>query len=133
MSTRMTKEDFPVSFGVFKPVGHVVVALKDDEVAEQMAGALLERGFAEDDVLQFRSEEMSERLKTHLRHVSGTAGFGTELKFMEYYDELAAEGYGWLIVYTPDPKQEPIVAEVAGQFNARLAHKYNRLVTEELI
>lgn len=133
MSTRMTKEEFPTSFGVFKPVGHVVVSLKDDETAQAMAGALLEQGFAEEDIVFFRADEMSEQIKTHMPHINAAAGFGTEIQFMRHYDELAATGHGWLIVYTPDPKQEPIVAEVAERFNADLAHKYNRLITEELI
>lgn len=133
MSTRMTKEDFPVSFGVFKPVGHVVVALSTDEVAQEMNQALLDRGLAAEDIVFFRADEMSEKLKTHIPHISGTAGFGTEIQFMRHYDELAATRHGWLIVYTADSDQEPLVQELAEQFNAKLAHKYNLLVTEELI
>lgn len=133
MSTRMTKEDFPVSFGVFKPVNHVVVSLPNDDVATEMSRALLDKGFTQEDVIQFRSDEMSEQLKTRIPHISGTAGFGTEIQFMRHYDELASTGHGWLVVYAPDSEQDPVVAEVAQQFNADLAHKYHRLVTEELI
>lgn len=133
MSTRMTKEDFPVSFGVFKPVDHVVVSVKDDGAAEEMKRALLERGFSEQDVLCYRSDEMSEQIKTHLPHISGASGFGTEVQFMRHYDQLAAEGHGWVIAYAPDEAQEQVVTEVAEEFNADLAHKYHRLVTEELI
>ena len=42
---RMTKADHPQSFGAFKPVGHVVVAMPDDARAAQAVRALREKGF----------------------------------------------------------------------------------------
>ena len=42
---RMTKADHPQSFGAFKPVGHVVVAMPDDARAAAAVRALRDAGF----------------------------------------------------------------------------------------
>jgi hypothetical protein len=46
---RMTKADHPQSFGAFKPVGHVVVAMPGDTWAAGAVAALRAAGFQPDD------------------------------------------------------------------------------------
>jgi hypothetical protein len=54
---RLTKADRPLSFGSFKPVGHVVVALPDDAQADAAVAALLADGFDAEDILQYSTAE----------------------------------------------------------------------------
>ena len=130
---RMTKADHPQSFGTFKPVGHVVVAMPDDEAAARAVRALHDRGFDQEDVLEYTAAEEDDEMDRMLTHASDFAGFGYEVSLMRRYKELAAGGASWLIVYAPDDDHAQRVAEAVGAHGALLAEKYHRLVIETLI
>ena len=53
----------PVSFGAFKPVGHVVVAFPDDESAQQAAHELRNLGFGPEDLLFYTGEENGREMR----------------------------------------------------------------------
>jgi hypothetical protein len=130
---RLTKADHPQSHGAFKPVGHVVVALRDEDLASATARALLDAGFEEQDILHYSAGEEREEMARLIDHASDFAGFGYEITLMRRYQALAREGCSWLLVYAPDEPHTRRVAEVAQQNGALLAVKYNRLVIEDLI
>jgi len=130
---RLTKEDHPLSFGVFSPVGHVVVAFADDASAGAAARALRETGFEDEDILQYSAHEESEEMSRMLDGISGAAGFGHEVCLMRQYKALADEGCGWLVVYAPDKAHCEKVVATARQHGAMLAEKYGRLVIEDLL
>lgn len=130
---RLTKTDQALSFGVFKPVGHVVVALPDEAAATAAADALRTSGFEDDDILQFSSEEERAQMDDMLDHASDFGGFGYELRLMREYQALARAGCAWLVVYAPDAAHAARVADVAKRHGARLAERYHRLVVEDLI
>lgn len=130
---RMTKEDMPLSFGAFKPVGHVVVALPDDATATKTIAALQGAGFDAEDILHFSAAEEGDAMDRMLDHVSDFAGFGYEVTLMRRYKQLAHDGASWLIVYAPDDGHAARVALVAKSQGALLAEKYHRLVIEDLL
>lgn len=130
---RLTKADHPQSFGTFKPVGHVIVAMPDDPSAEATTAALRGVGFEEADILHYSADEEDHEMARMLNGVSGVAGFGYEVTLMRRYQELAREGCSWLLVYAPDETHATRVADAARRFGARLAVKYHRLVVEDLI
>jgi hypothetical protein len=130
---RMTKADHPQSFGAFKPVGHVVVAMPDDPSAAVAAQALRAAGFEAEDVLEYTAAEENDEMDRMLQHASDLAGFGYEIALMRRYQELAREGASWLIVFAPDDDQAQRVAEVVKAHGALMAEKYHRLVIEDLI
>jgi hypothetical protein len=129
----LTLEDLPQSLGTFKPVGHVMVALPDDEVAAQVARALEDAGFAEEDILHFDAAEGHDRMQEMIEQSSGLAGFGYEITLMRRYKKLADEGHRWLLVHAPEDDQAERVADVARRFRAPMAVKYHRLAIEDLI
>lgn len=130
---RMTKTQVPVSFGAFKPVGHVVVAFPDDGSAQQAARELRNLGFGPEDILFYTGEENGREMREMLEGVSGTAEFGHEVVLMRRYLELAEEGCGWLIVFAPEDEQALRVGEVAHRHGARVAERYHRLVVEDML
>lgn len=132
-SRRMTKEDHPESFGAFKPVGHVVLAMPDDEHLAQAVQALLAAGFEDQDILQYTAAEEEHEMDRMLSTVSDFAGFGYEVTLMRKYQQLAHDGASWLIVYSPAEQQTNRVAEVARNHGAMLAEKYHWLVIEDLL
>ena len=46
----MSADQYPKSFGVFKPTGHVLTSLPTDETAKRAAEAFLQAGFKPSDV-----------------------------------------------------------------------------------
>jgi tRNA A58 N-methylase Trm61 len=132
---RMTKADHPQSFGAFKPVGHVVVAMPDDERAAAAVRELRAAGFEAEDILEYTAAEEDDEMDRMLADATanGVAGFGYEVSLMRRYQELAREGASWLIVFAPDSEQASRVAEVTRKHGALIAEKYHRLVIEDLI
>lgn len=130
---RLTKEERSQILGTYKPVGHVLVALPNDEQAKAAGQALLDAGFQEQDILFYSSEEVSAQMERMLDHASEFAGFGYEITLMRRYQELAREGCGWLLIYAPDEATTAKVADVVPRFGARAAEKYHRLVVEDLL
>lgn len=130
---RMTKADHPQSFGAFKPVGHVVVAMPDDASAALAVGDLRQRGFDEEDILQYTAAEEDHEMDRMLQYASDFAGFGYEVSLMRRYRELAQRGASWLIVFAPDDDAAARVTESVRPHGALIAEKYHRLVIEDLI
>jgi hypothetical protein len=129
----MTRADLPQSMGAFKPVGHVLMVLRDDEQARQAEQALREIGFDEEDILNFSAGEHAGRMDQLLDHASDFAGFGYEIVLMRRYRKLCEQGCRWLLVYAPEAHETERVAEVARRFDAPMAVKYHRLVEEDLV
>jgi hypothetical protein len=130
---RLTKEDIRNTTGILNPVGHVVLAFKDDAVAAQAVEALRGVGFGADDILVYAASEATPRLRERVRTASQAAGFGYEITLMRRYLAYAEEGAGWIIVYAPDDAAAQRIAEVAGRFEARCAVRYHRLASEDLL
>lgn len=130
---RLTKEDIRNQTGVLNPVGHVVLALKDDAVTADAVAALRAAGCTEEDVLVYRAEEATPRLRERVRTVSQAAGFGYEITLMRRYLAFAEQGAGWLIVYAPDDATVQKIVEVARRLHALCAVRYHRLANEDLI
>ena len=130
---RLTKEDIHNTTGTLNPVGHVVLAFKDDAVAAQAVGALHAAGLADEDILHYLASEASPRLRERVRTASESAGFGYEITLMRRYLTLAEGGAGWLIVYAPNDAAAQKITEVATRFAALCAVRYHRLANEDLI
>jgi hypothetical protein len=130
---RMTKNDMPMSFGAFKPVGHVVVGFPDDSKAEAAIQALHGAGFAPEDVLYFSAAEEGDQMDLMLERAGDFSGFGYEVTLMRKYQRLAHDGASWLIVYAPEDEPAARLATVVKAHGALLAERYRRLVIEDLL
>jgi len=133
---RMTKADHPQSFGTFKPVGHVVVAMPDDLRAAAAVAALRAAGFEPEDILEYTAAEEDDEMDRMLRaadQMGSLAGFGYEVSLMRRYQELAREGASWLIVFAPQDDRAYLVADTVKTHGAVMAEKYHRFVIEDLL
>jgi hypothetical protein len=130
---RLTKEDIRNTSGILNPVDHVILAFENDDVTTDAAAALRAAGSAEQDILSYRAEEATPRLRERVREVSGAAGFGYEIILMRRYLSYAEQGAGWMIVYAPDEAAVRRIVDVARRFNAKCAVRYHRLANEDLI
>lgn len=133
MSDRDSKHDLPTSFGVLKPVGHVVVGFADPADRDAARTELQARGVASADLVSLEAHDMASQLDAQLDDASGTAAFGYEIVLAQHYRELARLGHAWLIVYAPSEADSQQVAAVARAHEAELADRYGRLAVEQML
>ena len=121
------------SFGVFKPVGHVVISFPTAEQADAARRdmvAQLDLGL--DDVRAMTDKQMLAQVEQDLKEASPLANLGQELNLAKAHGELARLGYHWLIIRA-EGEAAARVADLAKSHGAERAQRYGRLVIEELI
>jgi len=121
------------SFGVFKPVGYVVISFPRAEQAQQAAAALEQSGTPSGDVHRYDDRQMIEQIDHDIERASPLASVGQEMNLIRAHRDLAEKGYHWLVVHAPDDEQAVQVAEVARSHGAERAQQYGRFIIEELI
>ena len=127
-------DQLPLSFGAFKPVGHIAVVLPDDQAGEACAAALLSQaGRARSSVLHLNAADTAAKFKAMLPEASGASGFGSEIQSMRQIYLLATEGCSLVLVHAPDGEQVEAVEALARQHGAKVAKRYGRLLIEDLI
>ena len=129
----MDKHNVPESFGVFKPVGHVVITFR---TAADLAGAeaaLHEQGFAASEIVRYTPTEMINQVNAEIERASPLAAIGQDLNLIKAHRELAEEGCSFLVVHAPEQAHVDKVIAVAHTCKAVVAQRYGRFVTEELM
>jgi hypothetical protein len=129
----MDKSDLPESFGVFKPVGHTLIAFATEEEMQFAAGRLLAQGFEEGAFKRYTPEQMVAQVDAQMLAASPLASVGQELNLIQAHRALAERGCSFLLVHAPDDTQAGQVAQVARTGNAVAAQRYGRFLIEELI
>ncbi|WP_374676207.1 hypothetical protein [Ideonella sp.] len=121
------------SFGVFKPVGHVVISLPGAEQADAAAQALAQTGHDRSGVHRYTDQEMLAQIEQDLQHASPLAAVGQELNLIKAHRDLAERGYHWLVVKAASDDAARAIAQTARAHGAERAQYYGRFLIEELI
>ena len=123
----------PTQFGVFYPLGHVVVALQSAEDAERMRQRLIDGGYDEHDVTLWNSSQVAAAAR-ELQQSAGVLAriFGAEIAAMDKHIELADAGYTFLVAYCPSDLDTQRLMNVARRFTYGLAQKYDRFTITKL-
>jgi hypothetical protein len=122
------------SFGVFKPVGHVVISFPDGEHMQAAAQALHRAGYGgEHGPQRITDREMVERADADIANASPLAAIGQELNLVKAQRELALLGYHFLVVKVDDDEGAALAASMAEEHRAERAQYYGRFVIEDLI
>jgi hypothetical protein len=129
----MDKSNPPTSFGVFKPVGHVVIALDSEALVKSVSAQFLAEGFGEADLVRYTPQEMINQVDAELLTASPLASIGQDLNLIKAHRELALSGCSFLVVHAPDTDQVEKVRRIANTMNAQSAQRYGVLIVEELI
>jgi len=129
----MNSNDRPSAFGVFKPVGHVIVAFPTEGDTQGALTALLEAGFASEDINVYSSQQMKRQADIDIEQAGVLAGIGQELNLVKAHRELAEKGHSFLVVKAPDDDRTQRITAIARRFHAARAQRYGRLLIEELI
>ena len=129
----MDKAHIPETFGVFKPVGHVVVSFRS--VSDLLAAerTLADQGFAAAALVRYTPEEMIAQVDAEIAKASPMAAIGQDLNLIKAHRELAEQDCSFLVVHAPEDAHVDKVTAVARKLNAVTAQRYGRFITEELI
>jgi len=129
----MDKQHLPKAFGVFKPVGHTVIAYCSDDALSDASQALDSEGFQGADVVRYTADEMRQQAQADMRSASGLATIGQELNLVKAHLALAEAGCSFLVVHASDDDKAERVANIARRTKAVAAQRYGRFIIEELI
>lgn len=121
------------AYGVFKPVGHIVVSFPNAALAEQGYSALQEMGIAPEDIRPYTDREMLEQAEADIERAAPLASLGVELTKIKAHRELAQRGYHWLVVHIANDAQARKAADTLQAVGAQSAQLYGRFIIEELI
>ena len=133
MEDVIASQTAPTSFGVFKPVGSVMVGLPDQAQADALEVALQRLGWANDEIAHFVPTDTIEELEQMVENAGPLAGFGYELTLLRRYLALSQKGTKWLLVQVKDNDHAGMVADSARASGAILAVHYKTLTVEELL
>ena len=126
-------DSVPTSFGVFKPVGHLMVGVPTQAQSDSLEAALHAAGWPAEAVRHFVPRESVAELAAMVDNAGAAAGFGYEITLLRRYLALAEQGYAWLLVKVSDSEQAASAAETARSHAAVLAVYYRRFTVEDLI
>jgi hypothetical protein len=129
----VNKSTHPTSFGVFKPVGHIVVALATQAQADALASSLRASGFTGTDLIHYTAQEMMDQVAADLLTASPLASLGQDLNLIKAHRALAEAGSCFLVVQASNPEQIERVTVLAKSIPAQSAQRYGSLIVEELL
>jgi hypothetical protein len=127
-----TKMQFPTSFGVFSPTGHVVMAFTTDSDADRARQLLFNNGFAQEDVTHYGKAEVLAQLEKSEEQATSSAQIGQEVAKVDEYLVLAKQGCGFLVLHAPEDESAKRAVAIVKPLGLKFAEKYNRLTIEKL-
>jgi hypothetical protein len=133
MTDHKKSPGLPRQFGIFYPRGYVVLALRTAEDAEQVKRALMEGGYAEEEVQVMPMERVLEGASADLEQLNPLVrALGSEAGATEGHLASARAGHSLLIVYAPSNLETERLMNVARRVGYVKAQKYDRFTITEL-
>lgn len=133
LSATMSSGTVATSFGVFKPVGSVMVGLPSAAQADAAVLAFHHAGWSPDSLLHFAPQQSVRELESLVDGAGGMAGFGYEITLLRRYLALSRQGCRWLLVKVDGIEHAATAAELARRCGAVLAVHYRLLTVDELL
>lgn len=128
----MNKSTPPTSFGVFKPVGHTLMAFYTPDALQAAQAKLSGMGFSPSSMVQYTAAEMLAQVEAELLDKSPLANFGYELDLIRVHGDLARQGCVFLVVDAPTDAQAAQVADLVRAIQPATAQHYGRFMIEDL-
>lgn len=129
----MDKQSPPTSFGVFKPVGHVLIQFANLRDLEAAAESIERLGVPLAGMAMYTPRQMIEQIDKEMQAASGVAAIGQEINLSKAHRAAAEKGRHFLVVAAPTDEQAQRVADAARPWRAERAQHYGRFIIEELI
>jgi hypothetical protein len=128
----MNKKDLPTTFGIFKPVGHTLIAFHTTAELTSAQADLARLGFEQDSMVLYSDTEMLAQVDKELEHVSPMANFGYELDLIHIHRELAQDGCCFLVVKADTDALEKLVSDMVRSIKPASAQQYGHFMIEDL-
>lgn len=128
----MDKNNPPTTFGVFKPVGHTLIAFQTEVELQSAVAALSALGFPHSSMVQYSAAEMADQVDAELLTASPVANFGYELDLIRVHGDLAKKGCSFLLVDAPTDDLAAKVAKFVRSIQPATAQHYGRFMIEDL-
>jgi hypothetical protein len=120
-------------FGIFYPLGYMVVAFPEHEHATRVREDLLTGGYDSDDCVVYRSDEVVATASQNLAYNTGwLARLGTSDDAVRHHLESAKEGATFVLIYAPDDIEVARAMNVVRRVPFEFAHRYRRFAIEEM-
>ncbi len=129
----MPMHPHPTSFGVFKPVDHVLMSFATAAQSDDAVAALHGAGFSDADLSRYTPSQMQAQAEQDIVNASAMASLGQDLNLVKAHLALALEGQSFVVVSTPHDDQVKRAADVAARCCATRAQHYGMLIVEELV
>jgi hypothetical protein len=126
---------------IFYPTDYVIAAFENQQLLDGARDALKHAGFAENDLITLNAKQMRalnrederEESSNQLKAVkSFLSNMGDDSNFAQQYQELAEQGYSFLLAYAPDDDKTSRVTDLIKQFNPQRARKYSSMTVTDL-
>jgi len=117
--------EFPTSFGVFSPMGHVVMAFTTDSDANRARQLLFNNGFAQEDVTHYGKAEVLAQIEKSEEQSTSPAQIGQEVAKVDEYLVLAKQGCGFLVLHAPEDESAKRAVAIVKPLGLKFAEKYN--------
>lgn len=121
------------AYGVFKPIGHMVVSFPDSASADNGHAALTAQGTAAADIHRYSAAQMLAQCDEDIARASPAASVGQELNLVKANRELAAQGFHFLVVRVDNDDIARRAAAALQAQGAERAQLYGRFIIEEMI
>jgi hypothetical protein len=132
METIMNETAPPITFGVFKPVGHTLIAFHTEDELQSAVKALKGLGFLDSTMVHYTAAEMVAQVDTELLAANPLAGFGYELDLVHAHRDLASKGCSFLVVHAPNDTLSAQVKALVDSIKPATAQHYGTLLIEDL-
>ena len=129
----MKTGEHPTSFGVFSPVGHVVVSLPQGADVAALRIELDAAGFGPASIQALSATDMLAQADGDLAQASPLAAIGQDLNLVKAQRELALLGHSFLVIEAAGDEQAAAIGPIVERYGASRAQHYGRWVVEELI
>ena len=129
----MPMNPHPTSFGIFKPVDHVLMSCATAADCDGAESALREAGFGDAGIYRYSAEQMRDQAAQDIANASALASIGQELNLVKAHHALALQGQNFLVVNAAHDAQAQRVTAIALAFHATRAQRYGTLLIEELV
>ncbi len=126
-------KDRPTSFGVYKPVDHLVISFPQAAQAQAARDALQALPLEAADIHAFSDAQMVDQVAQDLKNASPLAAIGQEINLLRAHGELAERGYHFLVVKARDDAAARRIAETVRAQGAERAQYYGHFIIEEMI
>lgn len=120
-------------FGIFYPVGYLVVGFSSRAYAEQVQRDLMTGGYDQADCPLFTSEQVAENAQRNLDENTGfLARLGKSDTAVQIHLDAAKGGATFLLIYAPGDTDTSRAMTVIRRVPFEFVHRYHRLVIEDL-